>query len=156
MRSAYQAFGVGDVEPLVGLLHSRVVWSGRRRLSRFWQRPPCSRGPDEARVALTRAARARPGRGFLVDRVEQVGDRVLVLSSWADENWRLYEWSQVLRLRGGRIIRMEDYASPRRAAAALRLHAPLGSSSARLGGARAGRADGRPGASGMTPRARTR
>jgi hypothetical protein len=40
IRSAYQAFAVGDVEPLVSLIHPQLEWRGRRSLRRFWEPPP--------------------------------------------------------------------------------------------------------------------
>jgi ketosteroid isomerase-like protein len=40
IRVAYEALTTGDVEPLVALIHADMEWRGRRRLSRFWQRPP--------------------------------------------------------------------------------------------------------------------
>jgi hypothetical protein len=39
VRSAYEALGRGEVEPLVALIHPEMEWRGRRRLKRFW-RPP--------------------------------------------------------------------------------------------------------------------
>jgi hypothetical protein len=40
IRAAYEALMTGDVEPLVSLIHPDMEWRGRRRLRRFWQRPP--------------------------------------------------------------------------------------------------------------------
>jgi hypothetical protein len=40
IRSAFEAFRQGDVEPLVTLLDPAVEWRGRRRLIRFWRPPP--------------------------------------------------------------------------------------------------------------------
>ena len=40
IRAAYEALMAGDVDPLVSLIHPDLEWRGRRRLSRFWQRPP--------------------------------------------------------------------------------------------------------------------
>lgn len=40
VRIAYEALVTGDVEPLVSLVHPDMKWSGRRRLTRFWQPPP--------------------------------------------------------------------------------------------------------------------
>jgi hypothetical protein len=39
IRSAYEALGEGDVEPLVALIHPDMEWRGRRRLRRLL-RPP--------------------------------------------------------------------------------------------------------------------
>jgi hypothetical protein len=40
IRGAYEALMTGDVDPLVSLIHPDLVWHGRRRLTRLWQRPP--------------------------------------------------------------------------------------------------------------------
>ena len=39
IRSAYEALGARDVEPLVALMHPEMEWRGRRTW-RFWKRPP--------------------------------------------------------------------------------------------------------------------
>jgi ketosteroid isomerase-like protein len=39
VRSAYEALGEGDVEPLVALIHPDMEWRGRRRLRRFLRAP---------------------------------------------------------------------------------------------------------------------
>jgi ketosteroid isomerase-like protein len=65
-----------------------------------------------------RKAGDRDGR---VDSVEQRGDRVIVAFSWADHEDNRHDWAQVLELRDGKIISMQDYAKPSRAALATRL-----------------------------------
>ena len=40
IRGAFEAFGDGDVEPLVALIDPTVEWRGRRRLIRVWRPPP--------------------------------------------------------------------------------------------------------------------
>ena len=40
IRGAFEAFGEGDVEPLVALIDPQMEWRGRRRLIRFWRPPP--------------------------------------------------------------------------------------------------------------------
>ena len=40
IRSAFEALGREDVEPLVALIDPRMEWRGRRRLVRFWRPPP--------------------------------------------------------------------------------------------------------------------
>jgi hypothetical protein len=40
IRSAYEALGDGDVEPLVALIDPRLEWRGRRSPRRFWRSPP--------------------------------------------------------------------------------------------------------------------
>jgi hypothetical protein len=39
IRTAYEALGARDVEPLVALMHPTMEWRGRRTW-RFWKRPP--------------------------------------------------------------------------------------------------------------------
>jgi ketosteroid isomerase-like protein len=39
VRTAYNALGEGDVEPLVSLIHPEMEWRGRRRLTQFWRQP---------------------------------------------------------------------------------------------------------------------
>jgi ketosteroid isomerase-like protein len=39
IRTAYQALGARDVEPLVALMHPDIEWRGRRT-RRFWKRSP--------------------------------------------------------------------------------------------------------------------
>ncbi len=34
--SAYEAFVVGEIDPLVAMLDPQLEWRGRRRLPRFW------------------------------------------------------------------------------------------------------------------------
>jgi len=40
IRSAFEALGEGDVEPLVALIDPAMEWRGRRRLPRFWRPAP--------------------------------------------------------------------------------------------------------------------
>ena len=60
-----------------------------------------------------------------IDSVEQRGNRVVVAFSWSDSSDKRHEWAQVLELKDGRIIDMQDYAKPARAALATRLRASL-------------------------------
>jgi hypothetical protein len=39
IRTAFEALGAGDVEPLVALMHPELEWRGRRTW-RFWNEPP--------------------------------------------------------------------------------------------------------------------
>jgi hypothetical protein len=55
-----------------------------------------------------------------VERVEQRNGRVAVVISWADRDGTRHEWAQLLQLRDGKIIDMEDYPSGERALRALR------------------------------------
>jgi hypothetical protein len=40
IRSAFEAFREGDVEPLVALIDPAMEWRGRRRMIGFWRSPP--------------------------------------------------------------------------------------------------------------------
>ncbi len=55
-----------------------------------------------------------------IDRVEQRNDRFAIVISWAERDGTRHEWAQLLRLRDGMIIDMEDYRSGERALRALR------------------------------------
>jgi hypothetical protein len=57
--------------------------------------------------------------------VQQRGNRVVVAFSWKDKADRPHEWAQVLEVVDGKIIAMQDYAKPSRAALATRLRAAL-------------------------------
>jgi hypothetical protein len=46
---------------------------------------------------------------------------VVVAYSWADRDGHRHTWAHLLELKDGRIIDMQDYASPARAAATARL-----------------------------------
>ena len=61
-----------------------------------------------------------------IESVEQRGERIVVLLSWADKEGKRHEWAHALRLRDGKIIGMQDYANPARAAAATHLRALFG------------------------------
>ena len=56
-----------------------------------------------------------------LDSVTHRGDRVVVAFSWSERNGKRHEWAQVLHLKDGRIIAMQDYAKPSRAVLAARL-----------------------------------
>ncbi len=58
-----------------------------------------------------------------IDAVEQHGTRVIVTLSWADKTGQRHDWAHVLKLKDGRIVDIQDYANPARAAAATRLRA---------------------------------
>jgi hypothetical protein len=61
-----------------------------------------------------------------LESVEQRGDRIVVVLSWADREGARHQWAHALKPRGGKIIDMQDYANPARAAAATRLRALAG------------------------------
>lgn len=122
IRTAYEALGARDVEPLVALMHPELAWRGRRTW-RFWRPAPSCHGPDEAREALSSTIEWRNHEGdhdLLVDRVEQRDGRFAVVFSWTERAGGRQEWAQLLRVRGGTIIDIEDYASGARALRALR------------------------------------
>jgi len=48
-----------------------------------------------------------------------------VAFSWAESDGRRHRWAHVLKTSGGKIVDMQDYASPATAAAAVRLRAAL-------------------------------
>ncbi len=60
-----------------------------------------------------------------LDAVEQRGSRVVVAFSWSDRSDNRHDWAQVLELKDGKIVAMQDYATPSRAALATRLRAAL-------------------------------
>ena len=122
IRSAFEALGARDVEPLVRLMHPDLEWRGRRTW-RLWKTPPSCHGPDEARGVLTPTIEWRDREGdhdLRVDHVEQRDGRVAVVVSWAERSGKRHEWAHVLRLRDGTITDMQDYASGPRALRALR------------------------------------
>jgi hypothetical protein len=66
-----------------------------------------------------------------IDAVEQHGTRVSSSSPEPTKEGQRHNWAHVLKLQNGKIIDIQDYASPTRAAASTRLRAvfsgPLGS-----------------------------
>jgi hypothetical protein len=58
-----------------------------------------------------------------LDSVEQRGDTVVAAFSWSDSDGRRHTWAQVLKLRDGSIVDMQDYKSPRVATTSARLRA---------------------------------
>ena len=50
-----------------------------------------------------------------MDEVREGGDRVAVAFSWNAPDGSRTRWAQLLTMRDGRIVRMEDYANPKRA-----------------------------------------
>jgi hypothetical protein len=57
--------------------------------------------------------------------VESRGDRVVVAFSWSDKEGHRHHWAQALRLKDGKIIDMQDFASARPAVALMRLRTAL-------------------------------
>jgi hypothetical protein len=60
-------------------------------------------------------------RDFALDSVQSRADRVVVAFSWADKRGRRHKWAQAVRLRSGMIVDMQDFASPARAVAWVRI-----------------------------------
>jgi TolB-like protein len=65
-------------------------------------------------------------RDYALESVESRGDRVVVAFSWAGEDGRRHKWAQALRLKEGKIIDMQDFASRTRAAALMRVRTAFG------------------------------
>jgi hypothetical protein len=51
---------------------------------------------------------------------------VVVAFSWSDKEGQRHDWAQALRLRHGKIIDMQDFASPKSAATLMRLRTAFG------------------------------
>lgn len=60
-----------------------------------------------------------------LDSVEQRANRVVVAFSWSDSEDHRHDWAQVLDLRDGKVVAIQDYASPARAALTTRLRVAL-------------------------------
>jgi hypothetical protein len=60
-----------------------------------------------------------------VDSVDQRGNRFVVAFSWSDRGNKRHEWAQVVELKDGKIVSMQDYAKPSRAALVTRLRTVL-------------------------------
>jgi len=56
-----------------------------------------------------------------VDSVEHRGNTYVVSFSWADRDGERHRWAHRLTVRAAKIVDIQDYASPRRAATSLRL-----------------------------------
>ena len=55
-----------------------------------------------------------------MDEVREGQDRVAVAFSWNAPDGSRTRWAQLLTLQNGRIVRMQDYANPKRALGAAR------------------------------------
>ncbi|HEX2426615.1 MAG TPA: hypothetical protein VHI53_01740 [Gaiellaceae bacterium] len=69
-----------------------------------------------------RKAGDRDGR---LDSVERCGNRVVVAFSWSERTGKRHEWAQVLQLKDGKIVAMQDYAKPSRAGLVTRVRTAL-------------------------------
>jgi ketosteroid isomerase-like protein len=74
-------------------------------------------------MSMTDWRRKQGDHDARIDTVEQHGARIVVTFSWADKQGRRHDWAHVLKLKDGKIVDMQDYASPTRAAATTRLRA---------------------------------
>lgn len=72
------------------------------------------------------ARRKLGDRDYTVDSVHSHRDRVVVAFSWSDKGGRRHHWAQALRLRDGKVVDMQDFASPRPAVALMRLRTAFG------------------------------
>ena len=84
--------------------------------------------PDEARAVLLSGmewCKKLGDHDGRLDSVQQRGNRVVVAFSWLDTNDKLHDWAQALELKDGKVIDIQDYAKPSRAALAIRLRTAL-------------------------------
>jgi len=65
-------------------------------------------------------------RDYHLDSVQSRRSRVVVAFSWADKEGRRYGLAQVLRLRHGKIIDMQDFAHPNTAITSMRFCTSFG------------------------------
>jgi ketosteroid isomerase-like protein len=122
LTDALEEMNRGNVEPAVALLDPDVDWRGRPRGHLWWRHEPRCHGPDEARENFEMQVvkgTARPGtKAFALERVEQVGDRVVVGGRWTMEDGShetAGRFFQVLTVRDGRIVDIQGCTSRRAA-----------------------------------------
>ena len=115
LRAAYDALRNGDTKPLANLMDENIRWIGDRSLG---DPPPECRGRKEASTVLKRAVRRMPSRNL--ESVDIRGDRILAVARWEEGQGppgrdRVYN---LLTMRDGLIVRMEDRFERREAEAA--------------------------------------
>jgi ketosteroid isomerase-like protein len=142
IRSAYEALGHGNPEPLVSLMSEDVEWRGRKRSWRFWEPVPSWRGPNEAREVITSGIewhRRSGSRDYRLDAVE-IGEHAAAATfSWTNRDGTRDSWSHALILRDGQIVHMQDFADPQSALKAIHRwrfrsgHRPSPSAGAEIG-----------------------
>jgi ketosteroid isomerase-like protein len=122
MTEALAALNRGDVDPVAALLDPDVDWRGPARGHLWWRHIPRCHGVGEAREnlkLLVGKGSARPGaRSFELERVDQVGDRVVVGGRWTMADGSTEEagrFFQVLSVRDGRIADIQGCRSRREA-----------------------------------------
>jgi ketosteroid isomerase-like protein len=106
LRAAYEAMRAGDVTPLAELMDDKIRWIGSERLG---DPPPECNGREEASAVLRRAVERMPARD--IESVAIAGDRILAVAYWHEDQGppgvdRVYN---VLTMRDGRIVKMEDF-----------------------------------------------
>jgi ketosteroid isomerase-like protein len=106
LRVAYDAMRAGNVAPFVQLMDAKIRWIGSESLG---HPPPECNGRSEARAVLERAFDRMPARD--IESVAISGDRILTVACWQKGQGppgvdRVYN---LLTMREGRIVRMEDF-----------------------------------------------
>ena len=106
LRSAYESIRSGNPGPLIQLMDKNIRWIGDVSLG---DPPPECVNRREASAVLKRAVGRIPSRD--VESVAIAGDRILAVAHWEDDQGppgrdRVYN---LLTLKGGRIVRMEDF-----------------------------------------------
>ena len=106
LRAAYEAMRSGDVTPLAELMDEKIRWIGSDRLG---DPPPECNGREEASAVLKRAVKRMPARDM--ESVAIAGDRILAVAYWHEDQGppgveRVYN---LLTMRDGRIVKMEDF-----------------------------------------------
>jgi ketosteroid isomerase-like protein len=116
LRAAYEAMRSGDVTPLAELMDEKVRWIGIERLGE--PRPECN-GREEASSVLKHALERMPARD--IETIAIAGDRILAVANWKQDEGphavsRVYN---LLTMRDGQIVKMEDFLDPAAAERAL-------------------------------------
>ncbi len=106
LRAAYDAMRSGDASPLAQLMDEKIRWIGDASLG---DPPPECNGREEAQAMLNRAVERMPARDM--QSVAIAGDRILAVAHWHEGQGppgvdNVYN---LLTMRDGRIVRMEDF-----------------------------------------------
>jgi ketosteroid isomerase-like protein len=122
LEAAAGAYNRGDVEPLVALFDEDLDWRGTTRGFLWWRHTPGWHGPDEARSVLEqrlKQAALRSGyAGVELDEILESGERVLLAAGWKTEESAtepVERFFQVVSVRNGKIVAIQDYRSRRKA-----------------------------------------
>jgi ketosteroid isomerase-like protein len=115
---AYDAWNRADLDALVAIYHPEVEWD----FSNFegWPEESVIRGPDAVRSFLEEWRAIFGDYEFGVERVIDVDERVVSLcrqggSGRESSRPAIMEFAQILTIRGGRIVRVENYSDRREA-----------------------------------------